>query len=135
MIFEARKRSEWTQLFWGITFYAIIIFGVWRGYDMHDHDWFYLFTLMGMAGVHGFYREGFKRIGFRPKSLKVTFVENGERLLWLVLLILFLGLWFGSVRYTDSWRFVSNLGATLIWGLFQQYLLNGFFVNRLAGFF
>lgn len=130
-----RKRSSWAQLFWGIVFYVSIMFGIWRDYDLHNQSWFYFFVLTGMAGIHGFYREGLKKIGLWPKSFRVAFAENGESLLGLVMLILFLGLWFGSIRYNDLSRLISNLAATFIWGLFQQYLLNGFFVNRLAGFF
>lgn len=130
-----RKRSAWVQFFWAVCFFAITMFGVWRGYDFRNYDWFYVLILAGMALLNGYYAEGFRKIGLWPESFKSCFLEYGKMLLILSGLVLFLGLWFGVVRYADPWRILSNLCYGVIWGFFQQYVLNGFFVNRLAGFF
>ncbi|MBI2063665.1 MAG: CPBP family intramembrane metalloprotease [Candidatus Yanofskybacteria bacterium] len=130
-----RKRSAWAQLFWVVCFFAVIMFGVWRGYDIHNYDWFYGLILMGMAGLSGFYSDGLRKLGFWPKNFKNCFLEYGKKLLILAGLIFFLGLWFGTVRYTAPSLILLNLSYGVMWGFLQQCILNGFFVNRLAGFF
>jgi membrane protease YdiL (CAAX protease family) len=57
---------------------------------------------------------------------------------WIVVttfVLLALGLTLGTVRNIGIGQAALSILAYVIWGLFQQYLLNGYFANRLFAFF
>lgn len=77
--------------------------------------------------VHG---ETLASIGFRwrPKGLWAFLAA----LSLLCGVLLAAGRAFGTIRHVSLSGAFLNLGWYLLWGLFQQYLLNGYFVNRLS---
>ena len=135
MIIEKSKRSRWIQLFWAALFFIVILTFIWHDYDPARRRLFYILSLSLMIVINYFYDEGFNKVGLWPDNFKKPFLEYWKILAGLSVLILFLGFLFGTARYSDPLAMIKGLVVCLLWGLFQQYLLNGFFVNRLAGFF
>lgn len=135
MTLGVRKRSVWWQLFWAMLFYVILIFNFWQfGSDFKNHWLRYILIFGAMVGINGFYAEGIRKMGLWPHDFKACFLVYGKSLLGLAVLIIFLGILSGTPRYHNTNEWIINFVKYLGWGFLQQYLLNGFFVNRLVGY-
>ncbi|OGN05091.1 MAG: hypothetical protein A2831_00210 [Candidatus Yanofskybacteria bacterium RIFCSPHIGHO2_01_FULL_44_17] len=135
MVSKPRKRSKWAQLFWAVLFYILFVGAYWKfGMDLENYGPYYLLIVGGMAGINGFYGEGLKEIGLWPKNFRVAFYEFGWLLLTIAAIVSCLGILFGQARFSGPGQWLEYFLRYCAGGLFQQYLLNGFFVNRLVGF-
>lgn len=135
MVLEASNRSRWVQLFWAMFFYFIFVGSYWEfGNDLENFGLYYGLILVGMVGINRFYGEGLKEIGLWPKNFKTAFSEFGLLLLCIILILLCFGLLFGQYHFPKSSSWLSYFLIYCFSGLLQQYLLNGFFLNRLVGF-
>jgi hypothetical protein len=84
---------------------------------------------------HRLRNERAQELGFRLTGLLESLTAVLPVLLLAVLVLLALGTAFDTVRSVTVERGLFNLARYLAWGLFQQYLLNGYFVNRFLLFY
>lgn len=98
------------------------------------HEWIvypvlFLITFPG----HIYFKDSLAKIGFWP----VKFFD--ERFAGILILLGYSGFlaWmtFGSVDPVTPFQAVMKIAGGSLWGLMQQYALNGFIVNRFSDFF
>jgi len=111
------------------TVYFLIMIYIWELRPSHPEAW--LPILAWMIVSHGLRGEDPGALGFEVRRLRACFVEFAPSLIFLVLLFLAAGFLFRSVRPVHFHGFLSAWGAYLPWGLLQQYVMNGYFLNRL----
>jgi len=105
----------------------MIVLYIWWLRFRYPYAWIAVLALI--VASHLRRREGFQMLGFAWNA------QRGSARLWAVLWVIAMGiLAIGLIFHTM--REVSWQGACLslllycTWGLFQQYVLNGYFVNR-----
>ena len=76
-------------------------------------------------------REDSTALGFHRRNLKECWCEFGPLLAFLALILLACGILAQTTRPIRFERAVIAWAAYLPWGLLQQYVLNGYFFNRL----
>jgi hypothetical protein len=129
---EPRRRIEghrWaTAIATGAVFAGIILY-IWWLRGVYSPSWLVILAFIVVS--HWIRREGPVELGFRFSGLKSSLFAVLPVLILLILGLLAFGSLFRTIRSVTFERAVSNLAIYLVWGLFQQYLLNGYFVNRL----
>lgn len=129
------RGNRWAHLFWAMAVFAAIMVYIWWGRDYYRSRWMYLLFLLPMLAGNLYYKEGLAEIGFNPAlGFKRCFRDCGERLMGLAGLLLYLVL-FVERREMTLVQAALGFSWCLLWAFGQQYVLNGFFVNRLLGFY
>jgi hypothetical protein len=77
--------------------------------------------------------ESFRWLGFRRENFVRCVRDFAPLILGLAGIPLILGAVFGTLHMSSSMAPIAFVTYYCIWGTFQQYALNGFFVNRLSG--
>lgn len=132
---QLKRANRWPHLFWVLAVFAAIMVYIWWGRDYYRYRWMYLLFLLPMLAGNLYYKEGLAEIGFNPAlGFKRCFRDCGERLMGLAGLLLYFVL-FVETRNMTLTQAALNFIWCLLWALAQQYVLNGFFVNRLVAFF
>ena len=106
----------------------MIVAYIWRWRFVHPLSWILILGLVLVS--HALRRETPASIGFRVANLK-----KGLRVLIpiaapLALTLLAIGAIFHTIRPVTLQSGFLSLTLYCFWGLFQQYLLNGYFLNR-----
>jgi hypothetical protein len=83
-----------------------------------------------MLGSHALRRETPAKLGFALRNLEGSLVRFTPVVLLLALILLALGSVARTIRHITPQSGFSSLVLYWGWGLFQQYALNGYFVNR-----
>jgi len=110
--------------------FSLILLYIWWLRFRYPYSWILILGLV--AASHVIRGETFGALGFRRVSNGVASVAPAVGLISVVLLAI--GLVFHTIREV-SWQLaVSSIALYCFWGLFQQYVLNGYFVNRFAEF-
>jgi hypothetical protein len=129
---SARIRGRWWSLVEALGAFALILLYIWRLRAIYAGLWLPILALI--LGSHWIHREGPVRLGFGWAELRRCGPAVFPWLLNLAMGLWGLGVVCGTVRPATLPGVVWGLCAYGLWGMFQQYLLNGYFVNRLAGF-
>ena len=79
---------------------------------------------------HAVRNEGPRQLGFGRRSLHECTGHFAPLLLFLALFLFAGGLLLHTTRHISLQQAFFALAAYLPWGIFQQYLLNGYFLNR-----
>jgi uncharacterized protein len=103
------------------------------------HIWFvsrhirlaWLGILVPVVYSHWRRRESFAWLGFRRANFVRCVRDFAPLIIGLAGVPLVLGAWLGTLRATTAMAPVTFVAYYCLWGTFQQYALNGFFVNRL----
>lgn len=114
-----------------LVFFTLIMAYIWQLRFSHHNLW--LVILAGVVASHVLRREGTQVLGFQRRNLRQCLDEFGPALLFLALTAIGTGILLHTtrpIRFGDA--FLAWF-AYVPWGTFQQYLLNGYFLNRLAG--
>ena len=97
--------------------------------------WSWIILLALVIASHAVRGETPTALGLR----RAGFTECARRFAIPVLVVAavgtVLGFMFDTVRDVALWRVGGVLAGYIVWALFQQYLLNGYFVNRLQASF
>ncbi|HXA05726.1 MAG TPA: CPBP family glutamic-type intramembrane protease [Bryobacteraceae bacterium] len=114
----------------GVAF-ALIILYIWWLRFRFPYVWIAILALL--IASHLRKREGLRKLGFEWK------MPRGSAKLWMVLgliatVILAIGLIFHTIRQVTWQGACLSLLLYCTWGLVQQYILNGYFVNRFSDF-
>jgi len=105
------------------------------------HVWFvsrrvrlaWLVILVPVIYSHWCHRESLRWLGFRRENFVRCVRDFSALILGLAGIPLVLGAVFGTLHTSSSMAPLAFVAYYCIWGTFQQYALNGYFVNRLSG--
>jgi hypothetical protein len=111
-----------------LAVFATIMAYIWR--IRFTHPWFWVPVLPIVLFSHFARHERAPSLGFRVAQLRECIRKFGPALVALVIAMLTGGLLLGTIRSISLDRAALGLGLYLPWGLFQQYLLNGYFLKR-----
>jgi Type II CAAX prenyl endopeptidase Rce1-like len=110
-----------------LILFGLVMLYIWELRAAHPRLWTAILGLMLLS--HFFHRDGYSSVGLarcRLQDLK----ELGPALASVGLLMAASGLLMGTVRPIRFGEAVLALAAYLPWGLLQQCILNGYFLNR-----
>jgi len=112
---------------------ALMVFAIIMGYIWKlrsTHPWFWVWVVALIVASHVAHRERAKGLGFRAGNFAHCVRKFGLPLIALAVAMLGAGLWLGTFRSIGGEGALRSFGLYLPWGLFQQYLLNGYFLKR-----
>jgi membrane protease YdiL (CAAX protease family) len=110
--------------------FALILLYIWWLRFRYPYSWILILGLV--AASHVIRGEAFGALGFR--LVREGFARLAPAVALISIVLLAIGLIFHTIREV-SWQLaVSSIVLYCFWGLFQQYVLNGYFVNRFAEF-
>jgi membrane protease YdiL (CAAX protease family) len=113
--------------------FGLIVAYIWKLRFTHPRCWIAIPALMLLS--HLLHREGPRALGFEPRTLRHGLNELAPLLTLVALLMLAVGTLLQTLRQTAFDAGVAGLAAYLLWGLTQQYALNGYFLNRFDAVF
>jgi hypothetical protein len=129
---EMKPERDWKALNEALGVFLLIMLYIW---------WVRLYVPWVAAAVLGFvisthfvHGESSRWLGFGWKNFRLALVAVGPPVTALVLVLMGTGFLLRTVRAASFTQAALGIAAYILWGLFQQYLLNGYFVNRLAEF-
>lgn len=117
--------SKW-DLLEALSVFAMIMAYIWLLRFSHPLSW--ILILLVIIVSHTVRRESPIQLGFGAKNLRSSATALAPVVLALALALLACGWMFGTIRPQNG---LLGLLMYLVWGLFQQYVLNGYFMNRL----
>ncbi len=133
---EAKKTlgrpRDWAPLIEALAVFALIMLYIW--WVRLRHPWLWMLILGFVLGTHFMHGESGRRIGFGWKSFREAFPAVGPWIAVIAGTAIATGFALGTVRRASLGQALLSAVAYVLWGLFQQYLLNGYFVNRLLEF-
>src|SRR5690348_13384625 len=129
---EKRQRGGWLAGLEALAVFAAILVYIWWMRFRYPYSWIAILILIVTSQIAR--RENFARLGFRWAGTVRCFADLSAPLAFATLTILAIGFLCRSIRQVSSDGAFFSLALYFAWGLFQQYLLNGYFVNRLSGF-
>ncbi len=126
------QHRDWDALREALAVFALIIVYIWwvRLY----YPWVASVLLAFIVSTHFVHRENLRRLGFGWKELRNAFPRVMPWVLAMALALAAAGLMLGTLRHTDPLQAALSILAYSAWALAQQYILNGYFVNRLQEF-
>ncbi len=111
-----------------ILVFAMIMQYIWALRYRHPAMWLPILGLMLLS--HIVRREHARTLGFAVEHLRKCWEEYTPALALLGLAMLAAGTLLQTTRPMGFDRALASWVAYLPWGLFQQYILNGYFLNR-----
>lgn len=115
------------------TVFLLLLSYIW--YFQARIHWSWMILLAVVLLSHALRRESPAELGLRREG----FVDCARRFALPVLVVagagVVVGFAFDTVRHVEAWRVAVVLTSYCFWALFQQYLLNGYFANRLQASF
>jgi len=111
-----------------LSVFAMIMAYIWELRFSHHGVWMLILGLVALS--HWVRRERAAALGFRASNLGECLAEFAPVLGLLALVLLGGGILLQSTRPIAFSQAFLALSAYLPWGIFQQYLLNGYFLNR-----
>jgi membrane protease YdiL (CAAX protease family) len=112
-----------------LAIFGLIMAYIWRFRVAHPWSWVCVLALILLS--HILRRERPTAIGCRAQGFSVCLRKYGPPLLLIVAVFLSVALESGTLRPMTVTSAALSLGLYLPWGFFQQYLLNGYLLNRL----
>lgn len=111
-----------------IAIFGLIVAYIWGVRATYPNLWMAILGLMLLS--HLLRGENPGMLGFCTHNLSDVMRELAPLLMFLALLMLACGILFRTIRPIGIDGAVMALVAYLPWGLLQQYMLNGYFLNR-----
>jgi Type II CAAX prenyl endopeptidase Rce1-like len=120
--------SKYIALLEPLVVFAMIVAYIWRWRYRHPLSWI---VILGFVLVsHALRRENPASLGFRVANLKSALYALAPAAAILAIALLAIGAIFHTIRPVPLNSALGSLALYCFWGLFQQYLLNGYFLNR-----
>jgi membrane protease YdiL (CAAX protease family) len=108
--------------------FAFIMGYIWIWRAGHPHLWIAILACLLLShAVHG---ESARELGFGRRSLHECATRFAPMLTVLALVMLAGGLLLNTTRHMTADKAFLALFAYLPWGVVQQYMINGYFLNR-----
>jgi Type II CAAX prenyl endopeptidase Rce1-like len=112
-----------------VSIFLLIMAYIW---DLrYSHAGFWIIVLALMLLSHRLRREKAEALGFQSRNFRQCVDDFAPVLILLTLLMVGSGLLLQTTRPIGFDRGLLTWAAYLPWGVFQQYVLNGYFLNRL----
>lgn len=111
-----------------VSIFALIMAYIWV--LRFGHRWAWVGILGLMLASHKLRREDAGSLGFRWANLRQCLFEVGPALAFVALLLFAAGMVFDTTRQVHMDQAFLSWAAYLPWGIFQQYILNGYFLTR-----
>ena len=121
------RRYAWLE---ATTVLVMILCYIWWWRPLHPLSWIFILGLV--LASQAYRRETPVRLGFRLTNSKNALVVCTPAMLLLGLALVIGGAIGGTIRKVTLESGFLSLTLYCLWGLFQQYLLNGYFLNRLS---
>ncbi|HSB14273.1 MAG TPA: CPBP family intramembrane glutamic endopeptidase [Bryobacteraceae bacterium] len=112
-----------------LAVFGLIVAYIWGLRAMYPNLWIAILGLMLLS--HLLHGESPGLLGFGTRNLQGVMREIAPPLAFLALLMLACGILLRTIRPISVDGAVVALAGYLPWGLLQQYILNGYFLNRL----
>jgi hypothetical protein len=125
--------SKCTALLEPASIFAMILLYIWRWRPSHPWSWALILGLV--LASHAVRGQTAVNLGFRLKNFKSAAVALGPAVLALAAALLTIGSMCHTIRPVTPQAGLASLALYCCWGLFQQYLLNGYFLNRFVEIF
>jgi len=113
-----------------VGIFFLIELYIWRIRPVFSPFWIVILALIVIS--HAVRGENPGRLGFRLANFARAFGRCAPYVAGVVIVVIGLALAVRTVRAISLQWALLNLFAYCMWGLVQQYLLNGYFVNRFA---
>jgi membrane protease YdiL (CAAX protease family) len=126
------RTRDWASLAEALAVFLLIMGYIW--WLRLDYPWLWAPMLGLVAATHWARREGGRRLGFGWREFKAALWPVVPGVMAMAMVLLGIGMLAGSARQTSVRQALPGLVLYILWGLFQQYLLNAYFVNRLLEF-
>jgi hypothetical protein len=120
--------SKYIALLEPLGVFAMIVAYIWRWRYRHPLSW--IIILGFVLASHALRRETPASLGFRAANLKSALAAVAPAVLTIALALLAIGAICHTIRPVTLGSAFLSLALYCFWGLFQQYLLNGYFLNR-----
>jgi len=127
-----KQPRDWAALVEALGVFLLIMVYIWC--LMARWPWTWIALLALIAATHVAHREGPGRLGFGWRGFRTAFPAVLTTAAAVCLGLLGIGALAGTFRPTTARETVQGVGLYILWGLVQQYLLNGYLVNRLEQF-
>ena len=111
-----------------VSVYALIMAYIWALRYSHRGLWLPILALVVVS--HLVHRERARTLGFRTGGWRDCWREFAPMLAFFALALFAAGILFRTTRPIGFDRGLIAWAGYLPWGLFQQYILNGYFLNR-----
>ncbi|MFB3829637.1 MAG: type II CAAX prenyl endopeptidase Rce1 family protein [Bryobacteraceae bacterium] len=121
---------QWIAAAEPFAVFALIMAYIWRLRAAAPFSWTGILALILIS--HACRGERARDLGFRWSNFGAAAAEAAPMLLWISLVLLGAGMLARSLRPIGFETGLLSFAAYCPWGLLQQYLLNGYFVNRLS---
>ena len=112
-----------------ISVFLLIMAYIWELRFSHHPIWMGILACMVLS--HRLRCENAEELGFQAHNLRKCLAEFAPLVLLLALMLLGGGVLLGSLRNMGFDDGLLAWAAYVPWGIFQQYALNGYFLNRL----
>ncbi len=129
---KAGTKRSWESLTEAAVVFLAIMLYIWKFRMVYPTS--YLVILGYVLGSHFAHGESLRRLGFGWREARAAFPQVFVWTIAAAVSILLIGAAAGTLRPARPAHVVAGIAAYILWGLFQQYLLNGYFVNRLLEF-
>jgi len=126
---DCMRRARYLMVAEPAMVFALIMLYIWRLRYTAPRAWIYI--LAAVVGSHILRRERSAGLGFRWRNFKECMQTLAPAVALLALSLLASGVLLQTRRNITLDKGMLCFLAYCPWGLFQQYLLNGYFANRL----
>jgi membrane protease YdiL (CAAX protease family) len=127
-----RNKYDVAPLAEALGMFTLIMVYIWR--LRLEHPWLWLLMLGMMIGSHVARSERPGWLGFGWRNFRAALPPV---ILWVFAIsgvLLLAGSALGTVRQMTAKQAAANIAGYVVWGLVQQYVLNGYFLNRALEF-
>ena len=121
--------SRLTGLIEALAMFATVMAYIWKLRFFYPKFWILPLALILIS--HLARRERPRDLGFRVANFGACVRSYAPALIALALALLIVGLLLGTMRPISTAQAFGSFALYLPWGLFQEYLLNGYFLKRL----
>jgi membrane protease YdiL (CAAX protease family) len=111
-----------------LTVFVMIMAYIWKLRFTHPAFWLFPFAVVMISHVAR--GEDASTLGFRVTNIRTCIRLFGAPVIALIVAMWGVGILAGSLRPQGFMQAAFSLVWYLPWGLFQQYLLNGYFLRR-----
>jgi hypothetical protein len=123
------NRAKWLILAESATVFVLVMLYIWRlRYTTHE-AWIYILVFLLLS--HYMHKERAAGLGFRWSNFEECVDTLAPAVLLFALSMIAVGVLLQTLRNITLDRCLLCFAAYCPWGLFQQYLLNAYFANRL----